>query len=104
MNSTLTLTSTLKADETVGGDRDSVRLRFASYDARMSQDVCVTYTESGLVRGMTLAVSQRIPLDVSRGRAQGFVHLRAAIITYIVCAFIGEYRKCRCVSVGMRAS
>lgn len=38
-----------------------------------------------LVKGITVAVNQPIPLDTSKVEAWGFVHLRIAVIPYIIC-------------------
>lgn len=42
------------------------------------------HTVLTLVKGMTVAVNQPIPLDTSKVEAWGFVHLRIAVIPYIM--------------------
>lgn len=91
MNLTLTLTPTLRTDKIFNRDQESVRLQVQQH---FTYDVCVLT----LVKGMTAAVNQPIPLDAWRGRARGFVHLRTAIIPYIIWeyrflhVFVGEWK------------
>lgn len=56
-----------------------------------------TRTVLTLVKEMTAAVNQPIPLDASRGRAWGFVHLRIAIIPYIICDYRVQVCMCECL-------
>lgn len=93
MNSTLTLNPTRTADKICCGDQESIRLGIGANSSCVSHDMCVKHRVSCLVQGMTVAVNQQIPLDASRGRAWGFVHLRTAIITYVICASVCESEK-----------
>lgn len=46
MNSTLTLTPTLRADKIFSGDQDSVKLYFATVISCVSHDMCHTHEHS----------------------------------------------------------
>lgn len=47
----------------------------------------MSYMETvlALVRGMTVAVNQPIPLEAFKVKARGSVHLRTAPISHIIC-------------------
>lgn len=63
--------------------------------SHMSHEASV-HTHTVCVKEMTAAVTQTIPLDTSRGRAWGFVHLRTAIIPHIICDNGVQVCVCQC--------
>lgn len=85
VNSTLTLTPTLRAH----WELESVRLcvhHFLTSKSHMS-DAHMSYMETVLAldRGMTVAVNQPIPFETLRVKARGSVHSRTVVISHIIC-------------------